>query len=111
MDPIHSSLPLVLTVVVGLVVTAPLLLYEINSSLGAAQASYAIPVYKSLNIINGILLAGLIWREFDGEPPDHVFKFLVGMVTIIVSVGLLSFAEVEFERRKQQQRGDDYHLL
>jgi|EP00966_Prymnesium_polylepis_P174380 hypothetical protein len=100
MDPVLSTMPLVPMALGGLLVCAPLLLFEINSSLAAAQASYAIPVYKSLNIVNGPIVGGFVWHEFDGEPFSHMIMFLIGMVTIVSSVTLLSCAEVEAERQR-----------
>eukprot|EP00966_Prymnesium_polylepis_P168187 3888683-Prymnesium_polylepis.1 len=107
MDPVRSTMPLVPMAVGGLLVVAPLLLYEINSSLAAAQASYAIPVYKGLNIVNGPIVGGLVWHEFDGEPLSRMIMFLIGMVTIVSSVALLSCAEVEAERQRLLSMNED----
>ena len=103
--PIYDTMPHVPLALLSLCTFAPLLLYLLNSSLGAAAASYAVPIYRAFGVVNGILFSSLVWREFDGQPLGRILAFLAGIVVILCSIVLLSLAEVSLERRKREQEG------
>ena len=54
---------------VGLVVTAPLQLYLLDTALTGSAVSYAVPVYQALLILLTTVLGGVFFGEFDTMSP------------------------------------------
>ena len=101
--PILATLPLVPAAAVSLITFAPLQLYLLNSSLGAAPVAYAVPVYQSLNSALGALVGGLVFSEFEGESPGDLLGFGAGMTIAVLSIALLSATASKAEEGTQQE--------
>ena len=77
---------------VGLVVTAPLQLYLLDTALTGSAVSYAVPVYQALLILLTTVLGGVFFGEFDTMSPTGLLIFGAGVATAATGLAVLSAA-------------------
>lgn len=88
---------------VALACCAPLQLYLLNASLGAAPVTYAVPVYQSLNSLSGAFVGAIVFDEFRGVGAHSVSLFAVGMLIAVVGIALLSMHQGRQQQRQRQE--------
>lgn len=103
LNPIWTTMPLFPIALFCFIGLAPLQLYLLNATLGAAPASYAIPVYLSLGTVIATTLSGAIFREFEHHPARKTIGFAIGILVTVSGVALLSYMQGKKEKLEKKE--------
>ena len=71
---------------------APLQLYLLNSSLGSAPTTYAVPCYQALLVLWNACAGGVFFHEFAMLTPQGALGMGAGFVIAVAGIGALSLA-------------------
>ena len=82
--------PIVPVAICGMAICAPLQLYLLNSSLGSAPSTYAVPCYQSLLILSNATAAGIFFQEFATLPTPKLCRMGAGFLVSVAGIGALS---------------------
>ena len=74
----------------GLLFTAPLQLYLLDTALTGSSVSYAVPVYQALLILLTTAAGGVFFGEFETMTRPQLLSFCAGVATAALGLAVLS---------------------
>ena len=74
----------------GLLFTAPLQLYLLDTALTGSAVSYAVPVYQALLILLTTAAGGVFFGEFETMTGQQLLSFCAGVATAALGLAVLS---------------------